>query len=131
MHLEINPSLAEPIHLQIIRQLQCSIAAGALKPGERLPGSRELAVRLRVNPNTVARAYGALERAGFLEMRRGEGLFVAEAPPAVDGKQARRRVLSLLEEAVREARLLGVGELDVRDALEEAFDRVGRGSERG
>ncbi|MBI3890767.1 MAG: GntR family transcriptional regulator [Candidatus Wallbacteria bacterium] len=126
MYFEINPSLAEPIHLQIVHQVQCAIASGALAPGERLPSTRDLSVKLRVNPNTVARAYGDLERAGFLETRRGEGIFVSASPPAVEGKQARKLVMRQMEQAVRDGVLLGMGDLEMRDVLEEALDRVRR-----
>ncbi len=51
------------------------------RPGERLPTARQLAVELRIDSNTVARALAALERAGVLEHRRGEGTFVRERPP--------------------------------------------------
>src|SRR4029079_3613887 len=57
-----------------------SIATGRLSPGDQRPTVRQLAVELRVNPNTVARVYGELERDGVLETRRGVGSFVAATP---------------------------------------------------
>src|SRR5687768_14007547 len=71
------------------------IALGSLKPGDSVPSVRDLARDLRVNPNTVARAYQRLTEAGVFVVRRGEGTFVADSP--VQPKRAERT------EALREA----------------------------
>ena len=71
-----------PIYVQLRDQLAALIGRGLLKPGERLPTMREMAVALRIDLNTVQRAYAELERDGLLTLVRGRGTFVAEAPPA-------------------------------------------------
>lgn len=76
MWFRINPSLALPIYLQIIRQVENGIEKGTLTPGDRLPPVRELAVSAAVNPNTVARAYMDLEERGVVETRRGAGTYI-------------------------------------------------------
>ena len=65
-----------PIWLQVKGELETSIVTGARGPGEKLPGGRELAVTYGINPNTAARVYQELERAGLCETRRGMGTFV-------------------------------------------------------
>jgi GntR family transcriptional regulator len=77
---DINPTNAAPIWRQIEEGMRRMISLGTLAPGDVVPSVRELAQQLRVNPNTVARAYQRLTDAGVFAVRRGEGTFVAEVP---------------------------------------------------
>ena len=77
---DINPTDAAPIWRQIEEGMRRMIALGALRPGDTVPSVRELAQQLRVNPNTVARAYQRLTEHGVFAVRRGEGTFVADEP---------------------------------------------------
>ena len=77
MFLPLDPSSGLPIFRQIMEQVRRMLAAGTLRPGERLDSVRDLAARLQVNPLTVGKAYQQLEREGLIEMRRGLGMFVA------------------------------------------------------
>ena len=72
--MEFDPM--SPIWLQVVNQIKGSIATGRLSPGEKMPGGRDLAVRYSINPNTAARVYRELERAGLCETRRGTGTYV-------------------------------------------------------
>ena len=65
-----------PIWLQVLQEIETGIATGARSPGEKLPGGREMAVQYGINPNTAARVYQELERAGLCETRRGMGTYV-------------------------------------------------------
>lgn len=65
-----------PIWLQVMSALEMDIVTGARKPGEKLPGGRDLALACGINPNTAARVYQELEKAGLSETRRGMGTFV-------------------------------------------------------
>ena len=76
MWFSIDPGLALPIYLQIVRQVEDAIDRGAVVAGDRLPSVRDLAVEAAVNPNTVARSYRLLEEKGLVETRRGAGTFV-------------------------------------------------------
>jgi GntR family transcriptional regulator len=73
----IDPKSSIPIFRQIADQLRQSIDAGVFKEGEILPSLRQLAIDIKVNPNTIQRAYETLEREGVVETRRGVGVFVA------------------------------------------------------
>ncbi|MBR4331217.1 MAG: GntR family transcriptional regulator, partial [Clostridia bacterium] len=67
-----------PIWLQVMGEIETSIVTGARQPGEKLPGGRELAIQYGINPNTAARVYQELEKAGLCETRRGMGTYVTE-----------------------------------------------------
>ena len=67
-----------PIYIQIMFEIKRRISIGQLNPGEKLPSVRDLADELKVNPNTIVRAYQELEREGITETRRGMGTFVVE-----------------------------------------------------
>jgi GntR family transcriptional regulator len=78
MWLHIDPSSGTPIYRQIVGQVTQAVASGVLRPGEKLPSVREMAVELAVNPNTIAKAYQELERDGVIETPRGKGSFIAD-----------------------------------------------------
>lgn len=74
--ITIDPTLAEPPYDQVKRQISQLVAAGDLRPGDKLPTVRRLAADLDLAPNTVARAYRELEAAGVLDTRGRAGTFV-------------------------------------------------------
>jgi len=122
----INPSDPAPIWRQIEEGVRRLIALGALNPGAPVPSMRDLARDLRVNPNTVARAYTRLIESGVLMVKRGEGTYVANQPS--QPKKAERNE-ALREGATRYASTaIAVGaELDdAVDELQSAFERVVR-----
>src|SRR6185503_19176001 len=90
--LHVDPASAVPIWSQIEDGMRALVASGALPAGRAVPSVRELARELRVNPATVSKAYQRLTEAGVLQVRRGEGTYVAEAPPAV-GRAEKSRTL--------------------------------------
>jgi GntR family transcriptional regulator len=77
---DINPSSPAPIWQQIEEGMRRMIILGALKPGDSVPSVRDLARTLKVNPNTVARAYQRLTDRGVLAAKRGDGTYVADDP---------------------------------------------------
>src|SRR6185436_20564539 len=89
---DINSSDAAPIWQQIEDGMRRMIALGALKPGDAVPSVRDLARTLRVNPNTVARAYQRLTDRGVFSVRRGDGTYVAD-DPAVPKRSERNEKL--------------------------------------
>ncbi|MEM7356017.1 MAG: GntR family transcriptional regulator [Acidobacteriota bacterium] len=84
MLIDIDPRDARPPYVQIVEQVRHAAASGRLRPGEPLPSIRQLAERLRVNRNTVDKAYRELDRQGVIETRRGKGAFAADRPPPMD-----------------------------------------------
>src|SRR5487761_1469799 len=92
MLVHVHPASGVPLYLQIESQLKHAIAAGALQPGNALLPVRKLASELRVNPNTVARAYQNLERDGVIRTVPGGGTFVAENVPGLLKSEKLRRL---------------------------------------
>src|SRR3954463_9081821 len=75
MRLWLSKNSDVPLREQLVRQVMLGVVSDDLKPGQRLPSTRELARRFRIHPNTVRAAYRDLERAGWLEVRKGSGVY--------------------------------------------------------
>jgi GntR family transcriptional regulator len=115
----IDPADQTPIYAQLERGLRAAIAAGRLRIGDQLPTVRQLAVDLRVNANTVARVYAALERDGVLETRRGVGTFVGATPTrARSARETERRLRAFVVRVLAEADAAGFSLTDVMRALD-------------
>ena len=121
MFFEINPSNGVAIFEQIARQVKYAVANGALRVGELVPSVRELATKLAVNPNTVARAYRDLQADGFLEPIRGEGLRVTKQAT----ERSRKHRTKLLHDRVRlvvvEAKQSGITEEEFYAIVDELW----------
>ncbi len=74
--MNINFNLAEPIYRQIVDEFKRAIARGELIPGDKIPSQRDLAQEIKVNPNTVQKAYQEMERMELVETLRGQGTFI-------------------------------------------------------
>src|SRR5512136_740644 len=85
-----------PIYLQVAERIKHSIAMGELAPGEQLPTVRQLAHDLRVNFNTIARAYGQLDAAGIISTEQGRGTYVRERPDGRAHAQLRADKLRII-----------------------------------
>ena len=121
-----------PIYEQVKTEIKKMVALGALRPHESLPSIRDLAGRLVINPNTVARAYRDLERDGFIYTQKGRGCFVADrgsGPPARERVDHLNRVFDL---AIEEARLFGLGTPEILGLVERRLgvSEDGDGSEK-
>src|SRR6266404_2009021 len=93
MILQINFKSGMPIYLQVVDQIKAAAASGALQTGEALPSIRPLAEELRVNRNTIAKAYSELESLGVVETQPGRGCFLRENHAALR-KDVRRKLLT-------------------------------------
>ena len=121
--LPIDPSDSIPIWKQIEDGLRRLVASGELQPGNPVPSVREMAKSLRVNPATVARAYGRLTDAGILAVRRGEGTFVAQAPPAMRAAERNRELDVAVARFVAVASSLGASLEEALSSLERIWGR--------
>jgi GntR family transcriptional regulator len=111
-----------PIYVQLRDQLAALIGRGLLKPGERLPTMREIAVALRIDLNTVQRACAELERDGLLILVRGRGTFVAEAPPAP--RNIRKQTQEFAARTAAQARAQGIDLGELATALAKLAERA-------
>src|SRR5438046_2659088 len=108
MLVELNFKSGKPVYLQMVDQIKSAAASGALRQGEPLPSIRPLAEQLRVNRNTVAKAYAELERQGVIETIAGKGCFIKGGNSPLK-KQARHDLLAReIDEAVVQAHHLQI-----------------------
>lgn len=123
---KLDPRSSEPIYLQLAGQVRQLAAAGQLRAGQRLPTVRELAAGLRVNFNTVARAYRLLHEQGVISTQQGRGTYLLEQPlPADQRRQRRRRLHELTAGFLAEARRLGYADADIAASLQAGLDAPG------
>jgi GntR family transcriptional regulator len=94
--LQIDFRSGLPIYIQIVNQVQAQVAGGILKPGDQLPTVRALAEELRVNFNTVARAYRILDEARIISTQQGRGTYITEIPPPKVTEKLRKEALEAL-----------------------------------
>jgi GntR family transcriptional regulator len=103
-----------PIYTQIVNQIQSQLANRILKPGDQLPTVRALASELRVNFNTVARAYRILDEARIISTQQGRGTYITEIPPPEISEKLRHESLAALTQRyITEAFRLGFSEREV------------------
>lgn len=111
-----------PIYTQIVNQIQSQLANGILKPGDQLPTVRALASELRVNFNTVARAYRILDEARIISTQQGRGTYIIEIPPPEVTEKLRQDSLSeLTKRYVGEAFRLGFSEREVSQMVKDTL----------
>lgn len=124
MLFQVNFKSGKAVYMQLVEQVRVAAASGALSPGEALPGIRPLAEDLRVNRNTVAKAYAELESQGVIETIAGKGCFLRAGTSPLR-KDARRRLLAeRVEEAVVHAHHLQIGKTEFLRVAEERFDAL-------
>lgn len=118
-NINIHSSVA--VYVQIENHVQFAVASGRLKPGDRLPAILELAKKLKINLNTVAKSYRDLEVMGIVYARRGMGVFVSEGAMAKCREDCRRRVVARLHEVTAEAKAAGMSSQEVKAVCAESF----------
>ena len=119
MQLRISVQDGAPIYQQIVEQVKYLAASGRLKPGDDVPPIRVLAEQLRINPNTVARAYLELEREGVVIMRQGFGTTVARVKMLLPQREKLRLLAEPADVLLTNARHLNVGLNEVVTLLRE------------
>src|SRR5574338_784825 len=118
--LQIDFRSGLPIYTQIVNQIQAQVIGGVLKPGDQLPTVRALAEDLRVNFNTVARAYRLLDEARIISTQQGRGTYITEIPPPKVTEKLRRDSLeALTRRFIDEARRLDFSEREIREIVKE------------
>jgi GntR family transcriptional regulator len=124
MILQINFKSGMPIYLQVVDQIKAAAASGALRPGEVLPSIRPLAEELRVNRNTIAKAYSELESLGVIETLPGRGCFLKENHTALR-KEIRHKLLIVeIDQAIVQAHHLQVPRHEFLELIHERMDAL-------
>src|SRR5438067_2860802 len=119
MILAVQPQSPVPIYEQIVSQIIFTIAADGLEAGSLIPSVRDLAQRLLVHPNTVARAFQELERSGVVTAKRGRGMEVTAEAPGICRAQRQEIVRGRIRQALREAASSALPPEEIRQLVEE------------
>jgi GntR family transcriptional regulator len=107
-----------PIYIQIMNQIENQVIGGILKPGDQLPTVRSLASELRVNFNTVARAYRMLDEARIISTQQGRGTYITEIPPPEVKDRLRKEMLdALAKRYISEALRLEFSKSEIRQMV--------------
>jgi GntR family transcriptional regulator len=131
MLIAVDPHSGVPVYRQLMEQIKLQVASGLLAPGEELPSTRSLSADLGVNPMTISKAYGLLEREGVVERRPGRPLVVRDLGP----DRKRDTKVEWLREAlgplVRIIGQLGISRGEALRVFEEMLDREARAESSG
>jgi GntR family transcriptional regulator len=122
MVFQINFKSGKPVYLQVADQIKSAAASGVLRPGEPLPSIRPLAEELRINRNTVAKAYAELESQGIIETAAGKGCFLAENHSPFKKAVRDKMLADDIDAAVVQAHHLQVNEKDFLELVRERFE---------
>jgi GntR family transcriptional regulator len=105
-----------PIYRQIINQIEYAILSKRMVPGDKLPTIRALAVELKTNPNTIAKAYGELEIRGILVTQVGSGTFISDKKPeTANGRK--QKINEIFERFMTEMKALGVNRKELMELV--------------
>lgn len=121
---QVNYKSGKPVYLQLVDQVKAASASGALRVGEALPSIRPLAEELKVNRNTVAKAYAELEVQGIIETRAGKGCFVATGRSPFRKDVSRRLLVDELDQAIVQAHHLQISRDEFVRLVAERFDAL-------
>jgi GntR family transcriptional regulator len=110
MYIQIDFSTGKPVYLQLVDQIRYAAASGKLRPGEALPGIRPLSEELRINRNTIAKAYTELEAQGIVENIPGRGCFLKSGNSPFTKNVRDKLLIKEIDEAVVTAHHLQITE---------------------
>ncbi len=125
---KVDESRGIPIYQQIVEGFKRDILAGTWPPDAKLPSIRDLALELKVNPNTIARAFQDLEGQGVIYFKRGLGAFVSPQSREDRMKQAKQELAEHLRQLVTLARQFGITPDELKSMLESQLRTVNRTS---
>ena len=126
MRFHLNFKAGKAVYLQLVDQVRVAAASGAIQAGDPLPSIRPLAEELRVNRNTIAKAYAELESQGVIETVAGKGCFVRQAGSPLRKDVRRKLVAERIDDAVIHAHHLQIDRPDFIRLAQERFDALDR-----
>jgi GntR family transcriptional regulator len=131
MMFQIDFKCGKPVYLQLVDQIRYAAASGGLRAGELLPSIRPLAEELRVNRNTIAKAYAELESQGVIETVPGKGCFLKENNSPFTKSVRQKLLLTEVDEAVVMAHHLQVDREKFLALVRERLDYFERKAKEG
>ncbi len=126
MIIELNPHSQLPLYRQLIDQIIYRIAAGSIASNERLPSIRDLSSSLRINPNTVIKAYRELEYLGYAYSEQGTGYFITDGGISQAKKEWQEKITRELKNSVIQALSLGI----TKEKIIELINSAEKGGEK-
>ncbi|WP_156735265.1 GntR family transcriptional regulator [Bacillus velezensis] len=114
---------SKPIYLQIADRIYYRLIRSELSPGDKLPSVREMAVQMKVNPNTIQRTYSEMERLGIVETRRGQGTFIAERSD-LKAELKDRLTKDVFKRFIQEMAELGLSPEEMLDGIKQYAEEV-------
>ena len=126
MRLQLNFKSGKPVYLQVVDQIKSAAASGALRAGEPLPSIRPLAEQLRINRNTVAKAYAELESQGIIATLAGKGCFVTENNSPFKKSVRQKMLADDIDAAIVQAHHLQVDEEEFLEVVKERLEFFGQ-----
>lgn len=130
MMFQVDFKTGKPVYLQLVDQIRYAAASGGLRAGEPLPSIRPLAEELRVNRNTIAKAYAELESQGVIETIPGKGCFLKDGNTPFTKPVRQKLLLKEIDEAVVTAHHLQVDRADFLELVKERLDYFERKAEK-
>lgn len=122
MLFRVDPSSSVPVYAQIVAQAKNAVAAGVLRAGDRLPSLRDTARALRINPNTVVKAYRELEAQGIVRTEHGRGSVITSVTAPMGAAERIERLDRMAEQYAVEAYHLGASPEEAATALQRALN---------
>jgi GntR family transcriptional regulator len=125
MEIWVDFESGVPIYMQLVDRIKQMVASGQLQPGQQLPTMRQLAADLRINYNTVGRAYSLLDQEGVISTQQGRGTFIASRLSEEQIQRMRLdKLRSMIGQIVREALVLGYSPQEIEDIVGEQLADV-------
>ncbi|MGV8125546.1 MAG: GntR family transcriptional regulator [Candidatus Xenobiia bacterium LiM19] len=121
MNFKIDPSSGLPIYLQLIDQIKYHISVGTLKAEDQLPSVRKLSTELRINPNTIAKAFNIMETDGIVYTKRGEGTFISTQAELSSNKDRLEVLTGLVDQVIETALTLKVPMEELQKLVESRY----------
>ena len=122
---EIDERSNVPIWLQLKNRIVYLISSGYYKPGDKLPTVRDLAIKLKINYNTVNKVYRSMETSGLIMSKRGRGTFVAENPAFDDEDSLESTIDAMMGDFIRQCEELGMTREEIAGRLQDKISRMG------
>jgi GntR family transcriptional regulator len=123
--LSVDKDSSVPIYVQLVDQVESMVTVGMLAAGDRLPSIRAVAERLRIDYNTVARAYTELDRAGIIRTARGIGTHVTDSVSEEALSASRQtKLVETLSKDLRDLMALGFSRDEIRDAFDDCLNSI-------
>ncbi|MBN2434358.1 MAG: GntR family transcriptional regulator [Spirochaetes bacterium] len=117
MKIQLNNTSGVPYYRQIINNIETMKASGKLLPGDKLPTIRALAIELKINPNTIAKAYNELEIKGVVTTQVGRGTFISDMDSEINDNVINREIIETVKNFLNDLKMFNVDYDDIPELI--------------